>query len=252
MDKVIKLINSSSGAKQVLGSDNAKAREYHEKAKALYRQAQNGTDKAEVSRLLNESVRAMYVAIRAASPASVFAEKHKRDFDKLQRSVDTFMEQHERISAEKGVDADGDALRSQVAMMSREAKRVYDLGQHEKGQTVLREAFDMLRGSIGSMRSGDTLVRSLNFANKEEEYNYELEKYKSQLVLVDVLLASKRESSEYIAKKVAEYIAVAEGERENGESQAAAGSFDEAVKSLERARKQIVRALRTGGIFVPG
>ncbi len=252
MDKIGKLINSSSGARQVLSSDSVQAKEYHEKAKSLYAQALQSSDKAEASSLLNQSIKAMYTAIRAASPASLLAEKKQTDFDRLKRSIDTFMEQQERISDEKGSDAEGNALRSQVTTLVGEATRIFDAGEKEKGQALLRESFEMLRNSIEGMRGGETLIRSLNFATKKDEYEYELERYKSQRMLVDVLLKEKLAASAYTAKKVSGYIAVAEDERAGAEKQAAGGDHDEAVKSLERARKQIVRALRSGGIYVPG
>ncbi|WP_210398060.1 hypothetical protein [Motiliproteus sediminis] len=252
MDKVVKLIYSSSGAKQVMESDSPKALEYHEKAKALYRQATEATEKSEASRLLNDAVKAMYTAIRSASPEKVLASKKKADFDKLHRSVDTFVEQHERISQEKGANGEGKALREQVRVLVVEAENLFAQGRSDDAQHLLRESFEMLRDSIETMRGGDTLVRSLNFATKKDEYDYELERYKSQLLLVDVLLESKRKSSAYVAKQVDRFVEVAEGDRAKAEAAAGGGDHETAIKHLEDARKQIVRALRSGGIYVPG
>ncbi len=252
MDKIVKLINSSSGAKQVMGSNNAKAHEYHARAKALFDQASHASDKAEASRLLNESVKAMYTAIRSASTGAVMADKRQTDFDKLKRSVDTFIVQHKRISDEKGASSEGDALRSQVNTLIAEADKAFAAKQHGVAQQLLRESFEMLRNSIESMREGETLVRSLDFATKKDEYDYELERYKSQLLLVDVLLKEKRASSAYVAKQVDKYITVAEDARGKAEGAASNGDHEAAIGLLEQARKQIVRALRTGGIYVPG
>ncbi|MEH6472257.1 MAG: hypothetical protein V7752_13500 [Halopseudomonas sp.] len=252
MDKIVKLINTSSGAKQVMSSDNPKAHEYHAKAKALYDQALHAGDKTEASRLLNESVKAMYTAIRSASREDVMAEKHQTDYQKLKRSVDTFLEQHERISDEKGAGSEGSALRAQVNTVVAEADKAFASKQYGIAQQLLRESFEMLRNSIESMREGETLVRSLNFATKKDEYDYELERYKSQLVLVDVLLKEKRKSSAYVAKQVDKYIGVAEEARGKAETAASTGDHHAAIELLEGARKQIVRALRTGGIYVPG
>ncbi|WP_207063271.1 hypothetical protein [Motiliproteus sp. SC1-56] len=252
MDKVVKLINSSSGARQVMASDNPEAHQHHARAKALYNEALNATDKSEASRLLNEAVKAMYSAIRAASPASVLAEKKKRDYQKLHRSVNTFLEQHQRISDEKQAGAEGEALRGQVNLLVAEADAKYEKGQYDEAQQLLRESFEMLRNSIEGMRGGDTLVRTLNFATKADEYNYELERYKSQRLLVDVLLKEKRKSSPYVAQQVDKYIALAEEGREQAERAAAGGDHEAGIKYLEDARKYIVRALRTGGIYVPG
>ncbi|MEH6627832.1 MAG: hypothetical protein V7739_15410 [Motiliproteus sp.] len=251
MDKVVKLIHTSSGARQVNGSDNPEAHGFHQQAKDLFRQALNASSKEDASKLLNESIKTMYSAIRAASPSSVMAEKKQRDFDKLHRSVDTFMEQHERISEEKQHIKEGKQLRSQVTTLVAEAEVAFKTDP-AKAQVVLRSAFEMLRNDIEVMRGGQTLIRSLNFATKKEEYDYELERYKSQRVLVDVLLRDKMESSAYVAKQVSAYIKVAEEQRTIAESEAGNGNYEAAIAALGKARKQIVRSLRTGGIYVPG
>ncbi|MEH6824152.1 MAG: hypothetical protein V7629_09620 [Motiliproteus sp.] len=252
MEKIGTLINRSSGAKQVISSDNPVAHEHHAKAKAWYDQALHAGDKTEASRLLNLSVKSMYTAIRSASMESVLAEKHETDYKKLKRSVVSFMEQQARISDEKGSSSEGDALRAQVRTLVAEADKAVVAKQYPKAQLLLRESFEMLRDSIESMREGETLVRSLNFATKKDEYVYELERYKSQLVLVDVLLKDKRASSAYVAKQVDKYISVAEEARAKAESSAADGDHVTGIEWLEAARKQVVRALRTGGIFIPG
>ena len=252
MGQVVKLIYTSSGARQVMESENPKAHEYHNKAKALYEQATQASEKQEASRLLDEAVKSMYTAIRSASPEKVLASKKKADFEKLQRSVDTFIEQHERISEEKGSGGEGQALRAQVKTLGVEAEKLFAAGRTDDAQKLLRESFEMLRDSIESMREGETLVRSLNFANKKDEYDYELERYKSQRLLVDVLLESKRAASPYVAKQVDGFITVAEEGRTKAEVAAGKGDYEAAITMLEDARKQIVRALRSGGIYVPG
>ena len=50
------------------------------------------------------------------------------------------------------------------------------------------------------MRSGDTLVRSLNFASKEEEYRYEIDRNDTHQMLIKVLV----EISQKIEKKLAD------------------------------------------------
>ncbi len=252
MNQIVKLINTSSGAKQVIGSDNPKAHQHHARARALYDQALHASGKAEAARFLNQAVMAMYTAIRSAAPDTVLAEKRQADFDRLKRSIDTFMEQQQRISEEKGSVSEGQVLRAQVNTLVAKAEQAYAAKQHDNAQHLLRESFEMLRDSIESMREGETLVRSLNFANKKEEYDYELERLNSQLVLVEILLKDKREASAYVAKQVDQYVSVAEASRTKAESSAAAGDHESALGFLEQARKQVVRALRTGGIYVPG
>jgi hypothetical protein len=51
------------------------------------------------------------------------------------------------------------------------------------------------RVSIESMRRGDTLVRSLHFATKREEYDYELDRNDTHRMLITVLLAERKDAA---------------------------------------------------------
>jgi hypothetical protein len=252
MDMVIKLINSSSGARQVMNSENSLAHEHHAKARKLYAQALEADNQSEAVALLDDAIQSMFAAVRSASPDAVLADKKKRDFDKLKRSIDAFSEQHKRISDEKGAAGDSEALRSQADRLVAEAETLFDAGHPDNGQQMLRDAFEMLRNSIEGMRGGDTLVRSLSFADKEEEYQYELERYKSQRLLVNLLLEDKLKGSKDVADRVNTLVRGADDEKEQAKVQAAEDKHDEAVKTLEHASKQIVRAIRSGGIYIPG
>tara|TARA_R110002094_G_scaffold100692_3_gene100839 strand:- start:450 stop:803 length:354 start_codon:yes stop_codon:yes gene_type:complete len=60
MAQIHKLINTSSGARQVIASDNPKAHKYHLQAKGLYDQAEATEDQAASSQLLSKASMAMF------------------------------------------------------------------------------------------------------------------------------------------------------------------------------------------------
>ena len=97
------------------------------------------------------------------------------------------------------------------------------------------------------MRSGDTLVRSLDFATKEEEYRYELDRNDTHQMLVRVLLEGKPRTpgqQTFIDKAL----------QLRGEADAAAVGRDHtaAVKLLEESTRELIRAIRSAGVFIPG
>ena len=101
------------------------------------------------------------------------------------------------------------------------------------------------------MRDGKTLVRSLNFASKEEEYHYELDRNDTHKMLVKVLLKDKMKDPK-TAARVKENIDKADALRIEAEQLAISKNFTEAVQTLENSTKQIVRAIRAAGIYIPG
>ena len=71
-------------------------------------------------------------------------------------------------------------------------------------------------------------------------------------MLVKVLLEEKMNSSDRIAAMVNKFLDKARSLREAGDQQAAAGQFEQAVETLEAATKELVRAIRSAGIYIPG
>jgi hypothetical protein len=98
------------------------------------------------------------------------------------------------------------------------------------------------------MRAGDTLVRSLNFANKEEEYKYEIDRNDSLGMLYKVLIEQKGSASELVLDQVKR------GQELRIQAEKAAATRDHAagVKLLEESTSNLIRAIRSAGIFIPG
>jgi endonuclease III len=105
--------------------------------------------------------------------------------------------------------------------------------------------------AVDGVRDGETLVRSLNFANKEEEYHYELDRNDTHLMLVRVLLDEKMKDQR-ISGQVEPFLEEAGMLRRQAEEQADAGEFEKAVSTLEESTRQVTRAIRSAGIFIPG
>jgi hypothetical protein len=98
------------------------------------------------------------------------------------------------------------------------------------------------------MRSGDTLVRSLNFANKQEEYKYELDRNDSLQMLYKVLIEQKGNANPMVVAQVKK----AQDLRGAAEAAAARADHVEGIRLLEESTGQLVRAIRSAGIFIPG
>jgi endonuclease III len=105
--------------------------------------------------------------------------------------------------------------------------------------------------AIEKLRGGDTLIRSLHFANKEEEYRYEVDRNDTHRMLIKVLLKEKMEQAA-VQRRVNPSLKKADELRAKAEKQAAQGKYEDAVRTLEDSTKELVRAIRSAGIYIPG
>ncbi len=251
---ISKLINSSSGALQVKKSTNLQVRKFYEEAKELLilatdKFSQGQTD--EGSSLLDQSAKMMFEAIRLASPSKQGNVKVKHDYNKRMASVKALSDAFNRITDEKNSQDVKLKINKELDEMLNDSRLLKEAGKHKPARVELDKAYVLLKQSIDSLRSGQTLVRSLNFATAEEEYHYELDRNETHIMLISILL-DKKKASEYTRKKVAKFKAQSQTLRLEAEAAAAAEKFEQAIELLEQSTKQLVRAIRSAGVYIPG
>ncbi len=244
------LIEKSSAARQIeqsaipeaLARRNV-AREFFQKAKA----ALAAGDLASASRLLPEASVKMFEAVRLAAPEQVTKGKQLDDLKARAESVRALLAAQQRIAAEKkGVPGAAET----TALLEKLVKQGEDLTASEdvKGaREVLDRAYLVAKAAIGSMRSGDTLVRSLTFASKKEEYAYEVDRNDTHKMLLKVTADDERKSA-----KAAEGMARASSLRIEADAAAGKGDYAGAIKLLEDSTRELVRAIRGAGLYIPG
>lgn len=251
VQSVATLIESSSAARQIEASGVPAAREKRDTARLVHREAMvalQGGDNAAAQRLLDQAAREMMNGARLASPEQVNGEKHRRDYAARLDSVRALLAAQQRIVQEKGASKEtAEAARGIEAQVA-EAERLAGAGRVDEARAIVDRAYLTARVSIESLRRGDTLVRSLHFASKREEYDYEVDRNETHRMLVQVLLADRRDAGSLVQPFV-EKAAVLRAE---AEAQAKRGDHAGAVGVLEASTRELVRAIRAGGIYIPG
>ncbi len=254
IDSVGRLVESSSVARRIAASGNARAQALHAEARDLQaraRQAFEAGDGPAAVELLERATRVMMEGAHLASQGS--AEKDAHDFDARQASVEALREALARIGVEKEVAA-GDQAQT-LAAIDEKAERARALkarGEVSEARKLLDEAYLSAKIGIERLRGGDTLVRSLTFADEREEYAYELDRNDTHRMLVDLLLGEKIGSNAGVARLVDTFMKKADELRRAAQSQAADGDFGAGVRSLEESTRSIVRAIRSAGVYIPG
>ena len=250
-----KLTAHSSAARQIETSSSIEAKARHRKARALYDEAVtafNANDLEAATALLKQTVRIMFEAVRLADPEEVLADKRERDFQDRLSSINALIDAHNRVSIEKGASDNNRTLRKLVDRKLALAEELRSNAKLVDGRKALDEAYVAIKVAIESLRGGDTLVRTLNFATKEEEYDYEVDRNDTHRMLVNILLKEKMEGNKGIKDLVQTFMDKAAKTRSEAEDFASKGDYESAVTTMEKSTKEVLRAIRSAGIYIPG
>jgi endonuclease III len=131
------------------------------------------------------------------------------------------------------------------------AKQLADAGKVEQAKARLDGVYEETKTELEKLREGETLVRTLEFASDEEEYRYELDRHDTHQMLVKVLLED-RVKKPGTRRQVDGFVAKSNALRSQAEAEAGAGAYDRAVDTLEKATKELQRAIRSAGVYIPG
>ncbi len=250
MDNVRNLVNTSSGAKRVQqGSEEAKslrkqATEHLARAETLFEKG----DMETANSALHDATIAMFQAIRSVGSGKAGRDKLMQDYRNKRSSLDALLEALKRVAEEKNIDPEGV---SKITAQALEADSLADTGNLQQARVLLDKSYDSVKLEVEKLRSGDTLVRSLEFASKEEEYAYELDRNDTHQMLVKLLLEDKQLDSQGQGQ-VDAFLAEAKQLRGRAEQQSAEGGYEKGIELLEESTKQIVRAIRRAGVYIPG
>ena len=250
-----RLVNTSSGARRIKASHNSIAMAKRDEAQELLEKAGKNFrdgDLTAADRVLGRVTSAMFEAIRLVGTGGATEKKHGEDFDALYESVNVLLTALKRIAKEKNVMAEVEPKVREYQSEAEKARSLRNAGKVDEGRKLLDKAYVSTKVAIEGLRSGDTLVRSLNFATKEDEYNYEVSRNETHKMLVKVLLEEKMQTTPSLGKMVSKFLEKAKALRGQAEAQANSGDYDKAVATMEASTKEMVRAIRSAGVYIPG
>lgn len=255
LEFVNKLLVESSAAKRVDASSNPEATAKRDEARAAYQKAvaaERRGDQAGMEQSLKEATRAMMEAARLAERegSAFMTEKKDTDYRNRLESVRALLAALERVQQEKK-QPDAAKLRDLQRKLE-QSQAAHAQGRADEARSLLDDTYVAAKVAIEAVRGGDVLVRSLQFATKEEEYKYEVDRNDTHKMLVTVLLKEKIEQAPDIQRMVQPLVEQAAALRQEAERRAAHGDFAAAIRSLEDSTQQLVRAIRSAGIFIPG
>jgi hypothetical protein len=251
---VERLLTESSAAKKVEQSGNSQAIAMKADAQAHFDRATEfdaAGDTGAAEAELRESIRLLTEAARAANGEAAVTPKQSNDYGQRRDSVEALAKAHDRIATEKGLDDMNRELQTRVAAELSASDTLLEEGNAVEARAKLDATYEAVKSSLESLRGGDTLVRELNFETKEDEYLYELDRNDTHQMLVQVLFAEKMESSPMRATAEG-FIDTALALRTDAENAAEKKKYEDAIELLEKSTKELIRAIRSAGVYIPG
>ncbi len=250
LDSVGKLLESSSAARQIDSSKAPEAMQRRDRARELHVAAKAALDQGNLekaSALLAESRSTFFDAVRFAAPEEVSAKKLENDYLLRLESVQALLGAYKRVSDEKSAKGVSETVAQIEKSMAAGAVLAHER-KFKEARAEIDRGYLVAKAGLTSLRSGDTLVRSLNFATKEEEYHYEIDRNNTHQMLIKVLVDDKKASGEMVQA----YLSKGQALRVKADEMASRKAYDEAVKLLEESTAELVRAIRNAGIYIPG
>ena len=248
-----RLIHESVAAKQILESDNKDAHSLREKALRHLQEARDAEvrgDRKATETSLREAKQAIFKAMHLVGK-NVIADNKKEKYQKKSKGLKALFNAHQRIVDEKNKGGTTKDLERYVQSKLAEANTEYDKGNYTKALKLLDSAYMSVKLSLTKLRQGETLVRSLHFDTKEDEYRYELNRNDTHKMLVNTVLKEKRADPRF-GKLMDIPMNQAEQLRRQAKTEAESGNFKSAIKTMEQSTQKIIRAIRMAGIFIPG
>lgn len=249
-----RVLNQSPVAARVAGSGNETARKHFATARELLAHARELTTDGALrgaDALLNEAI---YEVSRAQQlvpdPGSQQAAERAR-YEQLENSVAALRRTAlialpatapQRKESREQVVAHADVLVDQATSLARSNRYI-------EANKQLDAALMLLLDDASARLAGHTIVYDVRFADRKEEFDFELERFRSFERLVPLALLEFRPSAE-ARVLVDRHVAQAAELRQRGEAQLSRDPLA-AIKDVTEGTDALRRALQAAGLQVP-
>lgn len=249
LQSVRTLVESSSAARQIDSSGKPEAIAQRNRARGLLQLAEEAyaaRDFRSANGLLDDAARQLFASARQTGGPR--ADGERADFAARMESTRALLAAQKRIAVEKSAPGAADTG-ARIERLMAQASQAAEGGNFAEARPLLDQAYLTAKAAIGSLRGGDTLVRVLTFASKEEEYHYEVDRNDTHRMLVKLLVERQAGGNVEIVRS---FVEKANGLRGQAEASARRNDFEGATRLLEDATRELVRAIRNAGIYIPG
>ena len=202
-------------------------------------------------RLADEALRAVSSASRRMSPGegALPESAQRKNLQDLGDQVGMYRNSIEELSRDAQKGAAAKALLGRVDGLTAESRQLVEAGRIGEAGKKMAEAYKLAVEELSRLRAGQEVLLSLKFDTPADEFAYEKKRFASNEIMVDMMVAEGRAAGD--KRRLVDGF-VEEGRRlgTQADEQAKAGRHAEAVKLMEQASAQLIRALQSMGVPV--
>ena len=203
----------------------------------------------DAGRILDGALRSTSAGQAGAAAPGLNEEAQRRTYQNLVEQVATYRASVEELAAHPRLGRAARELLTRIDGKSAEARRQATGGSLEAANRTLGEAYQLAVGELSRLRAGDEVVLSLKFASPAEEFAYEVKRYESNQILVNMMVSDGKAEGERQAL-VNGFAGEARRLRGEADGLARSGRHREAIPLMESAVGQLNRALQAMGVPV--
>ena len=178
--------------------------------------------------------------------------KRQQDIDKQKSTIDVLMQALRRIGEEKQQLVMVQDVASQVTGWGEQSDELARQNKLLPARQLLDQSLVAIKTAIAALRNNETLTRSLNFSNPKDEFDYEIDRFDTYKMLLQMMVLPKPELSDAQRVQIEQRAEQSDKLRIEADRQAAQGQFNEAIITLEMASQTLLKAIRIGGVYLPG
>ena len=244
------ILAQSEMIKNVMASNNQEGKEAIDQAKKDFLQAKFLLESNEVNQANNvltgllQSLSSLSLSSdKKTSPKNAMEIKYKELVVTIKTLMDSMQTELDQLGDGKFSTVRLENILATAETLARESR-------YQQANSLLAEVYYNLKLFIKQQRDNKTLVYSLDFKSMEDEYEYELRRYKSFSMLMDMSL-KKNNIPEKTALLAGQYMLEANEAKLEASILAKNKKFTEAIRIQEQANQHLIRALRTVGLMIP-
>ena len=205
--------------------------------------AQRFTDAA---KLLDEALRNVSKA-NSRNSGGLADSVQKQRLKEMSEQVATYRVAMADVAKDPKVGKEAQGLLQRMDAMADEANKLAQGGRLGDANKKMAEAYKLAVEELSRLRAGQEVVMSLKFATPLEEYEYELKRFKSNEIMVSMMIGEGRAEGDK-RKLVDSFLDAAGKLKEEAAGQARSNSHKDAVTTMEKAYAQLNRALQSMGV----
>lgn len=242
-----RMLDQSDSAKRISSSDEASAQDRLQKARELLvhaRTALRDGDLEQAAALLDRASNTYVAAAGALSQGTGSNDPERTRFNELSVSIESFRLYLQEAAVKSGEDNPLD--QQQLNRLLQLASRLRQEGNYAEANSVLSEAYMHTITAVSALKGGDTIVYSQDFATPEQEYAYQLERYRGLQQLLDMISPGEELPSEY--RWAARSLEGSQQDFIKARERAAEQEFQKALQNLDAASRKLTWVLRLLGL----